>query len=55
MGEQKKDTRYFNYFLEELQEYLTEFEFKKLHDIWNRDMRIPQELISFETLLKVKE
>jgi hypothetical protein len=55
LGEQKKDTRYFNYFLEELQEYLTEFEFKKLHDIWNRDMRIPQELISFETLLKVKE
>lgn len=54
LGGQKKDVAYFDYFYEEMKDYLSELELKRLCDIWDRDMRIPQELINYETLVQVK-
>ncbi len=52
---QNKNRDYLNYFLEEMKEHLTEEQIEQLHYIWERDLRIPQELINYENLLKVKE
>ena len=52
---QKKNQDYFNCFLEEMKEHLTDHQIEKLHYIWKRDLRIPQELVNYENLLKVKE
>lgn len=52
---QKKNQAYFNCFLKEMKEHLTDYDLKKLYDIWERDLRIPQELMNYENLLKVKE
>lgn len=48
-----KNELYLNCFLEEVEDYLDSNTIGKLKDIWNRDLRIPQELIDYEYLLKV--
>lgn len=52
---QYKNRDYFNCFLEEMKEHLTLDRIEKLNYFWERDLRIPQELINYENLLKVKE
>lgn len=52
--EQKKNQKYFDSFLQEINDYLTEQDLKKLKFIWDNDLRIPQELITYEILMKVK-
>lgn len=54
LGDQEKKDVYLNCFLEEMKDYLDEREFIKLKYIWDNDFRIPQELINYEYLLKVK-
>lgn len=51
---QVKNPQYLNYALEELEGYLDEKAIKKLNYIWNNNFRIPQELINYEYLLRVK-
>lgn len=55
LGEQKKDPSYFAYFYQEMKEYLSEEELRKIIYIWDNDFRIPQELINYDVLLKVKK
>lgn len=55
LGEQVKNTIYLNYFLEEIKNYLDDKCLGKIMYIWNNNFRIPQELINYEYLLKVKE
>lgn len=50
---QRKDLKYLEAFVEEMKGYLDESSIKKLRYIWDRDLRIPQELITYEYLLKV--
>lgn len=51
---QQKNLSYLNYFLEEMEKYLDEKNIEKLKYIWDNDFRIPQELINYEYLLRVK-
>ncbi len=53
-GEQKRQEDYLEYFRQALQGYLTKAELDRFSDIGARNMRIPQELINYETLLQVK-
>ena len=55
LGGQEKNLSYLNYFLEETKDYLTDKSFGEIKYIWDNDFRIPQELINYEYLLKVKE
>lgn len=48
----RKDQIYLDCFLEEIGEYLELSSIKKLQDIWDKDLRIPQELIDYEYLLR---
>lgn len=50
---QKKDGEYLDFFLEEMEDSLNEDNIEKLRYIWDNDLRIPQELITYEYLLKV--
>jgi len=52
---QNKKQMYLDIFLEEMATYLKEGDLKKLKLIWDMDMRIPQELINYEYLLKVRK
>ncbi len=52
---QQKNPVYLNYFLEEMKEHLDDKNISKLKYIWDNDFRIPQELINYEYLLKVKK
>ncbi len=53
LGGQQKNQKYLDYFIEEMKPYLEEEEINKLISIWNREYRVPQELINYEYLLKV--
>lgn len=53
LGGQKKNQIYFDNFIEEMKDELTQEHLEKLKDIWDKDFRIPQELISYEYLAKV--
>lgn len=55
LGEQEKNLMYLNSFLEEIKEYLDDKNLGKIKYIWDNDFRIPQELINYEYLLKVKQ
>lgn len=55
LGDQEKNSIYLNYFLEEIKDYLDELDLGRIMYIWNNNFRIPQELINYEYLLKVKE
>jgi len=50
---QQKNEHYYNKFIDEMKDYLAEDQIKKLEYLWNNDLRIPQELINYEYLLKV--
>ena len=50
---QNKNQEYLEFFLEEMGKDLNETNIKKLKYIWEEDLRIPQELITYEYLLKV--
>lgn len=50
---QQKNSIYLDWFLEEMKDYLDDEKIKKLQYIWDGDLRIPQELINYEYLLKV--
>lgn len=52
---QKINQDYFNCFLDEMKVHLTDYQIEKLQYIWERDLRIPQELVNYENLPKVKE
>ena len=51
---QQKNPAYLDCFLEEMKEYLDKDNLKKLQYIWDKNFRIPQELINYEYLLKVR-
>ncbi|SNS68508.1 hypothetical protein SAMN05446037_101712 [Anaerovirgula multivorans] len=51
---QKKNQLYLDAFLEEMNPYLDNDDFKKIKFIWDKDFRVPQELINYEYLLKVR-
>ncbi|HZK33365.1 MAG TPA: Wadjet anti-phage system protein JetD domain-containing protein [Tissierellaceae bacterium] len=51
----RKNQLYLDYFLEEVGDYLGINSIRKLKEIWHKDLRIPQELIDYEYLLKVSE
>lgn len=55
LGDQEKNLIYLNYFLEEIEKHLDDKSLKKVRYIWDKDFRIPQELINYEYLLKVKQ
>lgn len=55
LGSQVKNLQYLNTFLEEMKRHLHENDIKKLKSIWDKDFRVPQELINYEYLLKVKK
>ena len=55
LGNQIKNPLYLELFLSELQDVLDDNCLKKIEDIWYGDYRIPQELINYEYLLKVKK
>ena len=44
---------YLDYFLEQVEDYLSPDLIEKLQKIWDKDLRIPQELIDCEYLIKV--
>ncbi len=48
-----KDDLYLDCFLKEMEGYLDDKSVDKLQDIWEKNHRIPQELIDYEYLLKV--
>ena len=50
---QKKNPKYLNCFLDEMTDHLDDKSLKKLQYIWDKDFRIPQELINYEYLLRV--
>lgn len=52
-GQQKKQI-YLDCFVDEMDSYLDKEQINKLLYIWDNDFRIPQELIDYEYLLKVK-
>lgn len=54
LGKQEKNNLYFEKFLEEIGGYLDNNSIYKLKNIWNNNLRIPQELINYEYMLKVK-
>lgn len=51
---QQKNIDYLEFFLDEMSEYINNDMIIKIQDIWKRDLRIPQELINYEYLLKVR-
>lgn len=51
----RKNQIYLDYFLEEVGGYLGGSRVEKLQAIWDKDLRIPQELIDYEYLLKVSK
>ena len=55
LGEQKKNESHLRYFIDEIKEQVSCSVIEKLENIWNSDFRIPQELINYEYLLKVKK
>lgn len=55
LNSQEKNIEYLNCFLEEMEGYLDDDNFKKLIYIWDNDFRVPQEIINYEYLLKVRE
>lgn len=50
---QRKNQEYLDFFLEEMEDDLNKDNIEKLKYIWDNDLRIPQELITYEYLLKV--
>lgn len=50
---QRKNLEELDFFLAEMGNVLNEKNIEKLKDIWHNDLRIPQELIDYEYLLKV--
>lgn len=50
---QNKNGEYLEFFLEEMGKDLNEDNIEKLKYIWEKDLRIPQELMTYEYLLKV--
>lgn len=54
LGKQKKDDLLFEYFKQDMEEYLSSEELRCYKVIWDEDRRIPQELINYESLLQVK-
>lgn len=54
LGGQKKNQLYLERFLHEIENDLDKEQIEKLQYIWDNDFRIPQELIDYEYLLKVK-
>ena len=55
LGEQKKNDAYLRYFIDEIKEHVNYSIIEKLENIWNSNCRIPQELLNYEYLLKVKK
>ncbi|MDD2447443.1 MAG: DUF2220 family protein [Tissierellia bacterium] len=55
LGDQEKNSIYLNYFLGEIEKHLDDNSLRKIRYIWDKDFRIPQELINYEYLLKVKQ
>lgn len=53
-GGNGKNLIYLNCFLEEMEDCLDDAELEKIKYIWDKDYRIPQELINLEYLLKVE-
>lgn len=51
---QQKNHIYIDYFVEEMRHSINDEDIIKLKYVWNHDFRIPQELITYEYLLKVK-
>ncbi len=52
---QNKNPLYLDVFIEEMKVYLENSQLKKIKSIWNNDLRVPQELINYEYLLKVRK
>ena len=52
---QYKNSSYLDAFLEDMKPYIDTSNLEKITYIWNNDLRIPQELINYEYLLKVKK
>lgn len=50
---QRKDIKYLEGFMEEMENYLNPENMERIKKIWHKDLRIPQELITYEYLLKV--
>ena len=50
---QRKNIEYLDFFLDEMGNSLDEKNIEKLRYIWDNDLRIPQELITYEYLMKV--
>ncbi|SET78234.1 hypothetical protein SAMN05660297_03489 [Natronincola peptidivorans] len=50
-----KNQLYLDGFLEEMKPYLKNGDLKKMKSIWDKDLRVPQELINYEYLLKVRK
>ncbi|MBM7614030.1 Wadjet anti-phage system protein JetD domain-containing protein [Alkaliphilus hydrothermalis] len=55
LGGQQKKQLYLDFFLTEITQYLDDDMLNKLLYIWENDFRIPQELINYEYLVKVRE
>lgn len=55
LGEQKKKEIYLETFLEEIKSFLDDTSLIKIKQIWDGNFRIPQELINYEYLQKVKK
>jgi len=55
LGEQKKKVLYLTYFIDEIKCYMDNESIEKLDNIWNEDCRIPQELITYEYLIRVEK
>lgn len=54
LGEQMKNSIYLNFFLEEMKDHIKEEGIRKLKEIWRNDFRVPQELLNYEYLMKVR-
>lgn len=55
LGEQVKNSIYLDYFIEEMKDHLDDKSLEKSRYIWDNNFRIPQELLNYESLLKVMQ
>lgn len=55
LGSQEKNPVYLKNFLEDTKDHLYDTSFEKIKYIWENNFRIPQELINYDYLLKVKK
>ena len=51
---QNKNEIYLEAFLQDMKPYLESSKLEKITEIWSNDFRVPQELIDYEYLMKVR-